>query len=208
MPWYHKKLDSDLEVEILEQKDLYKGRFLDLGTGPATQAVQIARKGYSVTGSDISQAAIRRAKEVYGKERNVSFIVDNILDSNFKDDEFDYIFDRGCFHVLDPSDRLTYVREIKQILKEDGTLFLKCFSINEKREEGPYRFSKRQISEIFEKESFKVIKIKDTVYQGTLDPLPAALFVVMKNSKKGHGMPFYNIWIRVATNKRRGMESV
>ena len=104
--------------------------------------------------------------------------------SMFKENEYNYIFDRGCFHVLDPSDRLTYVREIKRILKEDGTLFLKCFSINEKREEGPYRFSKRQISEIFEKESFKVTKIKDTVYQGTLDPLPAALFVVIKNSKK------------------------
>ena len=77
MPWYYEKLDSDLEEEISEQKDLYKGRFLDLGTGPATQAVQIARKGYSVTGSDISQAAIRRAKEVYGEEQNVSFDVDN-----------------------------------------------------------------------------------------------------------------------------------
>lgn len=181
MPWYNEKLDSDLE-EISEQKNLQKGRFLDLGTGPATQAVQIARKGYSVTGSDISPAAIRRAQEVYGRERNVIFIVDNILESNFKEDEFDYIFDRGCFHVLDPSDRLTYVREIKRILKEDGILFLKCFSINEKREEGPYRFSKKQISEIFE--SFTVIRIKDTVYQGTLDPLPEALFVVMNNSKK------------------------
>jgi hypothetical protein len=57
-------------------------------------------------------------------------------------------------------------------------------SIDEKRE-GPYRFSKKQISEIFEKESFRVIRIKDMVYQGTLDPLPAALFVVMKTQKRG-----------------------
>jgi len=41
-----------------------------------------------------------------------------------------------------------------------------------------------QIRELFEKEFFKVIKIKETVYQGTLDPLPLVLFVVMKNSKK------------------------
>jgi ubiquinone/menaquinone biosynthesis C-methylase UbiE len=193
MPWYNEKLDSDLEEEISEQKDLHKGRFLDLGTGPATQAVQIARKGFSVIGSDISQAAIRRAKEVYSKEHNVSFIVDNILESTFKENEFNYIFDRGCFHVLDPSERLTYVKEIKRILKEDGILFLKCFSINEKREEGPYRFSKEQISEIFEKEFFTVMRIKDTVYQGTLDPLPEALFVVVKNSKKDDdGMPYYS----------------
>lgn len=112
---------SDLEEEISQQRNFHRGRFLDLGTGHATQAVQIARKGYQVTGSDISQAAIRRAKGVFGKVQNVSFIVDNILDPNFKGDEFDYIFDRGCFHVLDPSDRLTYIREIKGILKEDGS---------------------------------------------------------------------------------------
>lgn len=184
MPWYNEKLDSDLEEEISKQMAFHKGRFLDLGTGPATQAVQIARNGYWVTGSDISQAAIHRAREVYGSEPNVSFVVDNILHTNFKVDEYDYILDRGCFHVLHSSDRVTYVKQIKRILKADGILFLKCFSINEKREEGPYKFSKRQISEIFEKERFKVIKIKDTVYQGTLDPLPAALFVVMENANK------------------------
>jgi len=137
-----------------------------------------------VTGSDISLAAIQRAKEVYGTEPNTSFIVDNILESSFEEDEYDYIFDRGCFHVLYPSDRLIYIKQIKRILKEDGTLYLKCFSIDEKREEGPYRFSKEQIREIFEKEFFKVIKIKNTVYQGTLDPLPLALFVVMKNLRR------------------------
>jgi SAM-dependent methyltransferase len=184
MPWYNEILDSDLDREISKKMSLYKGKFLDLGTGPATQAVQIARKGYLVTGSDISPAAIYRTKEVYGSEPNVSFVIDNILNSNFKEDEYDYIFDRGCFHVLYPSDRLMYIKEIKRILKGDGILFLKCFSIDEKREEGPYKFSKKQISEIFDKESFKIIMTKDTVYQGTLDPLPVALFIIMKNTKK------------------------
>jgi SAM-dependent methyltransferase len=184
MPWYTENLDSDLEEEISIQGPVHKRRFLDIGTGPATQTVQIARKGYLVTGSDISLAAIQRAKEVYGTEPNTSFIVDNILESSFEEDGYDYIFDRGCFHVLHPSDRLIYIKQIKRILKEDGTLYLKCFSIDEKREGGPYRFSKEQIREIFEKEFFKVIKIKNTVYQGTLDPLPLAFFVVMKNLKK------------------------
>ena len=184
MPWYEENLDYDLEEEISKQKPLHKGRFLDLGTGPATQAVQIARKGYLVTGSDISLAAIDRATEVYGVEPNTRFVVDNILESNFKEDEYDYIFDLGCFHVLHPSDRLIYIKQIKRILKKNGILYLKCFSIKEKIDEGPYRFSKEQIRELFEKEFFKVIKIKETVYQGTLNPLPLALFVVMKNAKK------------------------
>jgi hypothetical protein len=56
---------------------------------------------------------------------------------------------------------------------------------SDKREDGHYRFSEKLIGKISEKKPFTVIRIKDTVYQGTIDPLPAASFlVVMKNSKK------------------------
>jgi 2-polyprenyl-3-methyl-5-hydroxy-6-metoxy-1,4-benzoquinol methylase len=60
MPWYNENLDSDLEEE-LERRKISKGRILDLGTGPATQAIQLAKRGLEVTGSDVSEAAIRRA---------------------------------------------------------------------------------------------------------------------------------------------------
>ena len=102
MPWYNENLDSDLEKE-LERRKIAKGRILDLGTGPATQAIQLAKRGLQVTGSDISEAAINRANEVYlhdNKDKEISFIIDDILNSKIKDKSFDYIFDRGCFHVL------------------------------------------------------------------------------------------------------------
>ena len=145
------------------------GKFLDLGTGPATQAMWLAKRGFNVTGSDLSEAAIKRARTVYANEKeNVNFVVDDIINSNLKDNEFDYIFDRGCFHVLLPTDRQRYITKIKQILKKEdnGILFLKCFSDKEPRQEGPYKFSQGD-------------SIKETVYQGTLDPLPKALFAVM-----------------------------
>ena len=49
MPWYNKNLDSDLEEE-LEKRKITKGRILDLSTGPATQAVQLSKKGFQVIG--------------------------------------------------------------------------------------------------------------------------------------------------------------
>lgn len=131
----------------------------------------MAKQGFTVTGSDISKSAIYRAMKVYANEPNIIFIVDNILDSRIKDDEYDYIFDRGCFHVFQPVDRPRYVREIKRILKKDGMLFLKCFSTKEKRDDGPYRFSKKQLSKTFENEEFKIERIKETVYQGIFNAL-------------------------------------
>jgi len=188
MPWYNENFDFDLEKELDERKIIIINNnsddsktFLDLGTGPATQAIWLAKRGFKVIGSDLSEAAINRARKIYANEENVNFIVDDILNSKFKDNEFDYIFDRGCFHVLLPADRQKYISKIKKILKKDnGILFLKCFSDKEPRQEGPYKFSAEQIRDLFG-ESFRIDSIKETVYQGTLDPFPKALFVVMIN---------------------------
>ena len=179
MPWYNENFDSDLEKELDERKIINSHhKFLDLGTGPATQAIWLAKRGFNVIGSDLSEAAIKRARNVYANEKNVDFVVDDILNSNLKENEFDYIFDRGCFHVLLPADRQRYITKIKQILKDNGILFLKCFSDKEPMQEGPYKFSPDGIRNLFS-ESFRIDSIKETVYQGTLDPFPKALFVVM-----------------------------
>ena len=180
MPWYNENFDSDLEKELDERKIINDGRFLDLGTGPATQAIWLAKRGFKVMGSDLSEAAINRARKIYANEKSVNFIVDDILNSNLKENEFSYIFDRGCFHVLSPGDRQRYIRQIKRILKANGILFLKCFSDKEPMQEGPYKFSQDEIRDLFS-ESFRIDSIKETVYQGTLDPFPKALFVVMIN---------------------------
>ena len=177
MPWYNENLDSDLEEE-LDHREITNGKFLDLGTGPATQAIWLAKCGFNVIGSDLSEAAMKRARNVYANEKNVNFIVGDILNSSLKEDKFDYIFDRGCFHVLLPTDRQRYITKIRHILKDNGILFLKCFSDKEPGQKGPYKFSQGEIRGLFSKD-FWIDNIKETVYQGTLDPFPKALFAVM-----------------------------
>ncbi len=101
MPWYNENFDSDLERELDQRKIIANGKkFLDLGTGPTTQAIWLAKRGFKVIGSDLAEAAINRARKTHAHEKNVNFMVDDIPNTKFKSDEFDYIFDRGCFHVL------------------------------------------------------------------------------------------------------------
>jgi ubiquinone/menaquinone biosynthesis C-methylase UbiE len=180
MPWYEKNLDHDLENLIISG-NFSKGRFLDLGTGPGTQAIQLSKRGFDVTATDLSENAIAMAKKQSNK---VNFVTDDFLNSKLPDDEFDYIFDRGCFHVFDSSQRPKYVEQIKRILKNNGKLFLKCMSIDEKNlpdDEMPHKFSKQNIIDIFSND-FEIQSIKDSVFKGTLDQFPKALFIVMKKS--------------------------
>ena len=58
-----KTLDHDLENE-LKSKNYGSGNFLDLGTGPGTQALQLSKFNFKVTGTDISQSAIEKAKKL------------------------------------------------------------------------------------------------------------------------------------------------
>ncbi|HEU0145043.1 MAG TPA: class I SAM-dependent methyltransferase [Nitrososphaera sp.] len=177
LPWYNKNLDDDLR-EQLQRINITKGRFLDLGTGPATQAIELSKLGFQVTATDISKNAIIRAKRM---SNDIEFIVDDIVDSKLKEeDSFDYIFDGGCFHVLEPSFRQRYVTQVSRILRERGLLFLKTFSAKEPSRGGrPYRFSIDEIDSIFS-DRFVIESFKETVYQGTLNILPKALFIVLR----------------------------
>jgi 2-polyprenyl-3-methyl-5-hydroxy-6-metoxy-1,4-benzoquinol methylase len=88
MPWYNENLDSDLEKKLAERKVLTDGKFLDLGTGRATQAMWLAETGFEAIGSDLSEAAISRAKK------------DDIINSKLKENEFDYVVVFTCSFTL------------------------------------------------------------------------------------------------------------
>ncbi len=181
LPWFNPELDEDLE-NALAELGLRSGSALDLGTGPGTQAIHLARRGFAVTATDISEAAIRLTSEKAQKEGlEITWEQDDILNTRLGR-QFDLIFDRGLFHVLAPGQRGDYVRTVSGLLKADGYLFLKCFSRLQPGEQGPYRFTPEQIREIFSSQ-LSVLSIKETVYQGTLDPLPHALFCIMRKRK-------------------------
>lgn len=181
MPWFYEKLDKDVYDEIIS-KNLSSGKFLDLGTGPGTQAMQLDNLGFDVTGSDLSVTAINRAKKWYP---NTVYVVDDILNSNFTNNEFDFILDRGVFHIFEKEKLSDYLKQIKRILKKNGILFLKCMSEEEKINEdgeGPFLYSKEKIIDFFE-DDFEIESLKNSVYYGTLNPMPKSLFAVMKNRK-------------------------
>ncbi|HBE19624.1 MAG TPA: class I SAM-dependent methyltransferase [Cyanobacteria bacterium UBA11149] len=178
MAWFNPDIDADLD-KALTKLNLKEGKALDLGTGPATQAIALAKLGFTVTGTDISDAAISRAKGIAQElGLDIDFRQDDILNSKLEE-TFDIVFDRGCFHVFHEEQRQDYVRNVSNLVQPKGYLLLKCFSHLETRPDGPYRFTPQEIGEIFAGE-FQLSSVEDTVYQGTMEVFPKALFCVLE----------------------------
>ena len=178
MPWYLPELDPDLK-EALYKFVIKSGSFLDLGTGPGTQAIELSKRGFDVTGIDISKDAILKAQKLNDQ---VKFIQDDILNIHVKS-QYNYIFDRGCFHIIDEEKRPVYLENVAKLLKKQGILFLKCFSDkNTFTGFGPHHISRSMIQDLFNRH-FTILNIKDSTYQSNSSQQNKTLFVVMKKKE-------------------------
>ncbi|MEE9614959.1 MAG: class I SAM-dependent methyltransferase [Thermodesulfobacteriota bacterium] len=178
MAWYHPSLDHDFERALLEM-DIHTGAVLDLGTGPGTQAVVLAEWGFNVTATDISETAVGEARgRAKRRGLEVECRQDDIRHTKLKG-PFDIVFDRGCFHVMQPEEREGYVKTVAGLVRPGGYLFLKCFSVEETMEEGPYRFTPEEIRAVFGT-SFNILSIRKSEFHGTLETFPKALFSVLR----------------------------
>jgi 2-polyprenyl-3-methyl-5-hydroxy-6-metoxy-1,4-benzoquinol methylase len=180
MPWYWPALDRDLEA-ALRRLGVASGRVLDLGTGPGTQAIALAERGFAVTGTDVAAAAIEyAARSANERKVKVTWTQDDILATRLTG-PYDMIFDRGCFHVIHPASRGSYVRTIQRLLAPSGWLFLKTFSHLQPGDLGPYRFRPEEIRALFDADQgFEVVELFDSDFQGQLDPYPKALFAAIR----------------------------
>ena len=179
LPWYTPHLDSDFQ-RTLEAQLPAGARILDLGTGPATQAIALAKRGYDVVATDIAASAIAKARHAATREGvRIDFRVDNILESKLPDGLVDGIVDRGAFHTLPPESRSRYAATVHRILRPRGFLILKAFSDKEPRQQGPYHLAPAELREVFGP-WFDVRSIDDALFQGPSVPPFRALIAVFR----------------------------
>ena len=107
------------------------GSALDLGTGSGVWGVQLARRGWTVTGVDMVEKALRRARERADEAevdmRLVQGDVTNLREAGVGSD-FRLVVDTGTFHGLDEPQRLAMGREVSAVSADDATVLLDCFT--------------------------------------------------------------------------------
>ena len=127
--WYFRKPPWDTGVsppELMAHIDTHApGRALDLGCGTGTNAIELARHGWQVTGVDFAWKAIaeaRRKAKAAGVQ--IDFRVGDASRLNHVSGPFDLILDIGCFHGLPQASRPRYARQAKQLLAGSGVFLV------------------------------------------------------------------------------------
>jgi cyclopropane fatty-acyl-phospholipid synthase-like methyltransferase len=119
---------------IAREEDGYgppHGSALDLGTGSAVWGVELAKRGWEVTGIDSVEKALRRAREridqagiemrlVHG---DVTAMKEAGIGLGFR-----LVLDTGTFHGLSDTQRRAMGSEVSAVAAPDATVILDCFA--------------------------------------------------------------------------------
>ncbi|MDC7124287.1 MAG: class I SAM-dependent methyltransferase, partial [Spirochaetales bacterium] len=120
--------DTGLEVDgIIALADLHPNQnILDACCGSARHSVEFAKKGFNVTGVDITEAYLKEAREnIKNAGVNVDLVKDDVR--KFKkpssyDFAMNYYTSFGYFD--DPEDDLTFCKNICDSLKKGGSFLI------------------------------------------------------------------------------------
>lgn len=134
-PWedtdqeFSKSLELLLEREERGREPPY-GRALDIGTGSAIWAIELAKRGWEVTGVDLVEKALDRGRErvqaagleIKLVQGDVTRLSETELDSGFR-----LILDTGTFHDLDTEQQKGMARSVDAMATKDATMILLCW---------------------------------------------------------------------------------
>ncbi|MGH9477428.1 MAG: class I SAM-dependent methyltransferase [Terriglobales bacterium] len=135
-----------LLVAFVKSRRVKPGPALEIGAGTGTNSIWLAERGFDVLGVDISPLAVERARaKVEGRALRCRFAALDFLAAAPAGGPFQFVFDRGCFHVFDePSERKHFAARVAAALAPGG-IWLSLIGSTEgpPREVGPPRRSAR-----------------------------------------------------------------
>jgi 2-polyprenyl-3-methyl-5-hydroxy-6-metoxy-1,4-benzoquinol methylase len=184
-PWDHGTADVNL-VDMVKQRPIPKCKALDVGCGTGNNAIWLARQHFVVTGCDISQTAIEKAKEKASlSDVNCYFFVADFLHEKIPGSTFGFVFDRGCLHSVDTAEeRSMFAKNAASHLKEGGIWLTLTGNADEKhREDGPPQLTAGEL--MFAVEPYFEIISLTAGHFGSDQTDPPKAWVCLMRKRKG-----------------------
>ena len=107
----HTNLEFLAETDLLRPED----RILEVGCGIGSLTAELSRKGYDITGTDISGEAIKYGLEKYD---DIKLMVQPAEDLDFEDAAFDAVLSFDLFEHITAIDK--HISEVRRVLRPGG----------------------------------------------------------------------------------------
>lgn len=158
LPWELGKPRETL-VALVKKGQIKPGKALDICCGAGTNTVYLAQQGFEVAAVEISKRALEYAKKKMNEAKiDIRFVLGSFVTLPFKDEEFDFVLDMGCFHHVEIKDRDKFIEGICRVLRRNkGQYLLICFS--DKNGPAWNHFAREQIIGYFSPH-FKVLSLE------------------------------------------------
>lgn len=98
---------------------------IDMGCGEGRDSIFLAEKGLNVTSIDVSQTAVKRAREWAKREGlPIDFLIADVTNLPMKDETFDLAINIACLQmIINQSARDRHLREAYRVLRSRGVYF-------------------------------------------------------------------------------------
>jgi SAM-dependent methyltransferase len=133
-PWEDAATDAAFATKISDMFDREEsgreppfGRVLDIGTGSGIWGVELAKRGWQVTGIDIVDKALRRGRgRATEAGVEMGFVQGDVtaLETAGVDSDFRLVLDTGTFHDFDEAQRKAMGRGVTAVTSADATVLL------------------------------------------------------------------------------------
>ena len=128
----------------------------------------MAERGFDVLGVDVSPLAVERARaKMEGRALRCRFAALDFLAATPPGGPFQFVFDRGCFHVFDePDERQRFAARVAAALAPGG-LWLSLIGSTEgpPREVGPPRRSAVEVTLAIEP-ALEIVELRSAEFHG------------------------------------------
>jgi SAM-dependent methyltransferase len=180
LPWDTGSPDPHL-VEFIRSHGPVSGKALEVGCGTGTNCLWLGNRGYEVLGIDISPTAIRQAESKAAGVARVRFACLDFLKDEVPDGPFDFVFDRGCFHVFDDAgDRALFAERVARALAPGGRwVSIVGSTEGPPRDHGPPRRTARDLTNAIEP-VLELVELRGTEFHANVASTARAWFCVAR----------------------------
>jgi SAM-dependent methyltransferase len=136
-PWDIARPDFNL-IEVVTQKPIPSGKALEIGCGTGDNSIWLAQNRFEVTGTDISDVALAKAREKAARANvRCNFVLVDFSRDKIEGAPFGFAFDRGCFHSFNSSDDRRRFAQHVAVHMADGGLWLTLVGNADEQRQGP-----------------------------------------------------------------------